>query len=84
MRGGDQSAKGFVRALPRDGDREAQLAGGAAKRKETLGLRNPLAGSKRLKVHAKPDWTQHAKAAPFKRNDQMLDIRVWKFGTRGP
>jgi hypothetical protein len=21
----------------------------------------------------KPDWTKHAKAAPFKRNDQMLD-----------
>jgi hypothetical protein len=25
----------------------------------------------------KPDWTRHAKAAPFKRNDQMLD--VWTF-----
>lgn len=23
----------------------------------------------------KPDWTRHAKAAPFKRNDQMLDVR---------
>jgi len=22
----------------------------------------------------KPDWTKHAKAAPFKRNDQLLDI----------
>jgi len=22
----------------------------------------------------KPDWTRPAKAAPFKRNDQMLDI----------
>jgi hypothetical protein len=22
----------------------------------------------------KPDWTRHAKAAPFKRNDQMLDM----------
>ncbi len=21
-----------------------------------------------------PDWTKHAKAAPFKRGDQMLDI----------
>jgi hypothetical protein len=21
-----------------------------------------------------PDWTKHAKAAPFKRNDQMLDV----------
>jgi len=25
-------------------------------------------------VAFKPDWTKHAKAAPFKRNDQMLDI----------
>ena len=22
----------------------------------------------------KPDWTRHAKAAPFKRNDQLLDV----------
>ena len=22
----------------------------------------------------KPDWTRHAKAAPFKRNDQILDV----------
>src|SRR3546814_17810959 len=22
----------------------------------------------------KPDWTKHAKAAPFKRNDQMLNV----------
>jgi hypothetical protein len=22
----------------------------------------------------KPDWTKHANAAPFKRNDQMLDV----------
>ena len=22
----------------------------------------------------KPDWTKHAKAAPFKRNDAMLDV----------
>jgi hypothetical protein len=22
----------------------------------------------------KPDWTKHAKAAPFKRNDQLLDV----------
>ena len=25
-------------------------------------------------VAFKPDWTKHAKAAPFKRNDQMLEI----------
>ena len=25
-------------------------------------------------VAFKPDWAKHAKAAPFKRNDQMLDI----------
>jgi hypothetical protein len=24
--------------------------------------------------YAKPDWTKHAKAAPFKRNDAMLDV----------
>jgi hypothetical protein len=23
---------------------------------------------------SKPDWTKHAKAAPFKRNDQMLAV----------
>jgi hypothetical protein len=22
----------------------------------------------------KPDWTRHAKAAPFKRNDQLLEV----------
>ncbi|MDO9490287.1 MAG: hypothetical protein Q7J32_18090, partial [Sphingomonadaceae bacterium] len=22
----------------------------------------------------KPDWTRYAKAAPFKRNDQLLDV----------
>ena len=27
-----------------------------------------------LRVHRKPDWTRRAKAAPFKRNDQMLDV----------
>jgi len=25
-------------------------------------------------VAFKPDWTKHGKAAPFKRNDQMLDV----------
>ena len=25
-------------------------------------------------VAFKPDWTKHAKAAPFKRNDAMLDV----------
>ena len=25
-------------------------------------------------VTFKPDWTKHAKAAPFKRNDQMLAV----------
>ena len=27
-----------------------------------------------VQVVFKPDWTRHAKAAPFKRNDAMLDI----------
>ena len=26
------------------------------------------------RIAFKPDWTKHAKAAPFKRNDQMLDV----------
>tara|TARA_R100000687_G_C6406219_1_gene144236 strand:- start:466 stop:657 length:192 start_codon:yes stop_codon:yes gene_type:complete len=25
-------------------------------------------------VAFKPDWTKHAEAAPFKRNDAMLDV----------
>ena len=36
-----------------------------------------LAGGVSLKVPQvafKPDWTKHAKAAPFKRNDAMLDV----------
>ena len=27
-----------------------------------------------LECSGKPDWTKHAKAAPFKRNDAMLDV----------
>ena len=27
-----------------------------------------------IRVAFKPDWTKHAKAAPFKRNDAMLDV----------
>ncbi len=27
-----------------------------------------------LQVAFKPDWTKHGKAAPFKRNDAMLDV----------
>ncbi len=26
------------------------------------------------RVAFKPDWTRHAKAAPFKRNDAMLEV----------
>ena len=28
----------------------------------------------RITIVFKPDWTRHAKAAPFKRNDAMLDV----------
>lgn len=31
-------------------------------------------GRKVIQVAFKPDWTRHAKAAPFKRNDQLLDV----------
>jgi hypothetical protein len=27
-----------------------------------------------LQIAFKPDWTKHAKAAPFKRNDKMLEV----------
>ena len=27
-----------------------------------------------MQISFKPDWTRHAKAAPFKRNDSMLDV----------
>lgn len=27
-----------------------------------------------VQIAFKPDWTRHAKAAPFKRNDQLLDV----------
>ena len=32
----------------------------------------------------KPDWTRHAKAAPFKRNDQMLDDRCRSASSSSP
>ena len=36
--------------------------------------RGHLASNRKVpQVAFKPDWTKHAKAAPFKRNDQMLD-----------
>ena len=27
-----------------------------------------------VQIAFKPDWTKHAKAAPFKRNDVLLDV----------
>jgi hypothetical protein len=42
-----------------------------APRKDRL----PLGRHRKVpQVAFKPDWTKHAKAAPFKRNDQMLDV----------
>ena len=39
--------------------------------------RSPPAGPTRAtcqQIVFKPDWTRHGKAAPFKRNDKILDV----------
>lgn len=49
------------------------LHGGAPKGAELIAAR--WADHRKVaQVAFKPDWTRHAKAAPFKRNDQMLDV----------
>ncbi len=49
------------------------LHGGSPKGAEKIASR--WADSRKVpQVAFKPDWTKHAKAAPFKRNDQMLGI----------
>ena len=49
------------------------LHGGSPKGAEKIASR--WADSRKVpQVAFKPDWTKHAKAAPFKRNDQMLSI----------
>ncbi|WP_311031079.1 DUF2493 domain-containing protein [Mesorhizobium koreense] len=49
------------------------LHGGSPKGAEKIASR--WADSRKVpQVAFKPDWTKHAKAAPFKRNDQMLSV----------
>jgi hypothetical protein len=49
------------------------LHGGSAKGAELIAAKWADA-RKVTQVAFKPDWTKHAKAAPFKRNDAMLDV----------
>jgi hypothetical protein len=49
------------------------LHGGSPKGAELIAAK--WADARKIaQVAFKPDWTRHAKAAPFKRNDQMLDV----------
>ncbi|UBS34644.1 DUF2493 domain-containing protein [Altererythrobacter sp. N1] len=49
------------------------LHGGSPKGAELIAAK--WADSRKVpQVAFKPDWTKHGKAAPFKRNDQMLDV----------
>lgn len=49
------------------------LHGGSPKGAELIAAR--WADHRKVpQIAFKPDWTRHAKAAPFKRNDQMLDV----------
>src|SRR5215204_1815106 len=49
------------------------LHGGSPKGAECIAAR--WADHRKVpQITFKPDWTKHAKAAPFKRNDQMLDV----------
>ena len=49
------------------------LHGGSPKGAELIGAKWADA-RKVVQVAFKPDWNLHAKAAPFKRNDQLLDV----------
>jgi len=49
------------------------LHGGSPKGAELIAAKWAEA-RKVCQVAFKPDWTKHAKAAPFKRNDAMLDV----------
>jgi hypothetical protein len=49
------------------------LHGGSQKGAELIAAKWADA-RKVTQVAFKPDWTKHAKAAPFKRNDAMLDV----------
>jgi hypothetical protein len=52
------------------------LHGGSPKGTELIAAKWAEARSV-TQVAFKPDWTKHAKAAPFKRNDAMLDVLPW-------
>jgi hypothetical protein len=49
------------------------LHGGSPKRAELIAAKW-AANRKVPQIAFRPDWTKHAKAAPFKRNDAMLDV----------
>ncbi len=49
------------------------LHGGSPKGAERIAAKWPDR-RKAPQIAFKPDWTRHAKAAPFKRNDAMLDV----------
>ena len=49
------------------------MHGGSLKGAELIASRWADA-RKVAQIAFKPDWTRHAKAAPFKRNDAMLDV----------
>ena len=49
------------------------LHGGSTKGAELIASKWATA-RKVAQIAFKPDWTKHAKAAPFKRNDAMLDV----------
>ncbi len=49
------------------------LHGGSPKGAELIAAK--WADARKIQqVAFKPDWTKHAKAAPFKRNDALLDV----------
>ena len=49
------------------------LHGGSVKGAELIAAK--WADTRKVpQIAFKPDWTKHAKAAPFKRNDQMLEV----------
>ena len=62
----------------RQGPRQASRHGAAARRHRPKGaelIAAKWADNRKVpQIAFKPDWTKHAKAAPFKRNDQMLDV----------
>ncbi len=50
-----------------------RLHGGSPKGAELIAAK--WADSRKVpQIAFKPDWTKHGKAAPFKRNDQMLEV----------